>query len=150
MEGGGKCKKIGDLQVGDKAVSVFGVATLFRPPSKSRGKDYSCTIEIVDETCPSNPLTCVCFHPDLAQLPQQCAVGDIVYLHKMKVIEYNGRKQGNCWGYSTAVTFSGDPDAEVVRKTGSSATPLMEADRERVVNLKQWAKANYLTPMEGE
>ena len=141
-------KKISELQVRDSKVHVFGVVTLHRPPSKSHGTDFSCTVEIMDETCRGEPLTCVLFHPKIERLPQQCAVGDIICLHRMNMKEYNGRLQGNCLRYGSSATFDGRPEATVEPRSGAGPHVFTEEEKQRVSQLKQWAAANYMSSTE--
>ena len=138
-------RKISELQVGDKKVNVFGVATLHRPPYKSQGSDFSCTVDIVDESSRGEPLTCVLFHPSIERLPQQCAVGDIICLHGMNIREFNGRMQGNCLRYGSSATFDGRPGAAVEPRVGAGAHVFTAQEKQRVTQLKEWAAANHLS-----
>ena len=88
--------KICDLQSGSKMTNVMGVVSLFKAPYMSRGTDYSCTVDLVDEGCPTHSFPVIFFSRNVDKLPQTCCVGDVLCVRGVDIAQFNQRLQGKC------------------------------------------------------
>ena len=88
--------KLSDLRLGSGPVNVMGVVVLFKPPYQSKGRDYTCTVEVVDEGCSVNPVPLIFFNREKGRLPRGVNIGDVVGVRKVEVGEFNSRLQGKC------------------------------------------------------
>ena len=117
-------RKLRDLRVGDEAANVMGVICLFKPPYKSRGADYTCTAEIVDEESATSPFPCIFFNVDINKLPKSCDVGDVLCVRRVEVAEFNQRLQGKCRRYCSWHWWKGEGEGEerppMISSDGSS------------------------------
>lgn len=70
-----------------KQLHVYGIVSSFNHPRRSRGTDWTATVNIIDESCPlvDNAISCNLFHPSRSGLPVPVMVGDIIRLHRVKV-----------------------------------------------------------------
>ena len=93
--------KLSDLQPGNIAVNVMGVAVIFKPPYQSKGRDHTCTVEVVDEGCETSPVPLIFFNRDPARLPQSVSVGDVLCVRRVEVGQFNNRLQGKCRAYAS-------------------------------------------------
>ena len=115
----------------------------FRAPAKSRGKDFSCLIELVDES--ENEIKCLLFGSE-GELPRHCPVGGVVMLKKIEVNEYQSRLQligRPRWSTWAVLSERGDGSLSV----SSSNDPhlsLSEAERRRGGELKAWTDSTNL------
>lgn len=150
----GACKKLGQLQIGDKKVTLFGVVRMFRPPSLVRhGRCYSCTIELEDESLwhggPSgHGLTCVMFGKRVEGLPGRCLPGDVALLRGVNVVVFKDRLQGNLLDYGSCEVFDGHVAAPIEPRGGTAScggVALKSAEVQRVRELKQWAALNQVS-----
>ncbi|KAI4103813.1 MAG: hypothetical protein L6R37_003616 [Teloschistes peruensis] len=71
-------------------VNLMGVATDFRPPVKSGGKDWMCTFRLVDTTVYDDGFMIRYFRPMESEMPAIKADGDVVILHKVKIYSWSG------------------------------------------------------------
>ena len=85
----------------------MGIVTLFRPPYKSKGTDFTCTFEIVDEGCASSPFPLIFFNRDVNKLPRSCSVGDVLCVRRVDVSEFNQRLQGKCRHFCSWLVWGG-------------------------------------------
>ena len=79
----------------------MGVVVLFKPPYQSRGRDHTCTLEIVDEGCETTPLPLIFFNRERGRLPRGVHVGDVVCVRRVELGEFNQRLQGKCQAHSS-------------------------------------------------
>jgi hypothetical protein len=160
-------KTIRDLQCGQKLVKILvsilqillltnfhfcanyqanllGVVTTFRPPAKSRGKDFFCSLELVDET--EKQIKCVIFGPE-STLPHQCPVGSVVCLKKIAVEGYQGSVQLSAHSklsYWAVLEEKRDGSIDVSAANNDSLVSLSDAERQRGRVLKEWAEQTNL------
>ena len=122
-------------------INLIGVVTSFRPPSKSLGRDYSCSMSLVDEGGQS--VKCVLFNPSEDKLPQDCSSGDVICLHRVNVTEFNDRLQVQGAKFSSWMLFklSG---VGAVPVTNSDSYTLIASDEVRVRQLKRWSSQNIV------
>ena len=121
------------------------MVTTFRPPSKSRGKDFFCSLELVDES--EKEIKCLIFGPE-STLPQQCSAGSVVCLKKISVEEYQGRPQLSAHSrlsYWSILEEKSDGSLDVSASNDSLVT-LSDADKQRGRTLKEWVKQTNLVP----
>lgn len=133
-------KKLLDFRDGDKKQNVICVVKEFTSPAPSRGSDYYCLLTLVDESNPDDGLRVVIFNKDADKLPQVQREGDIVCIHRLEAKIFNGKIQleGGC--YSSSIRFSGETRKKVKPRTGSLTFTLTPADRDRVRELRRWAR----------
>lgn len=96
-----------DLQLGSTPLNVIGVVVLFKPPYQSKGRDYTCTIEVVDDSCEKSPVPLIFFNRDQRKLPQSCSVGDVVCVRRVDIGEFNHRLQGKCRSHCSWLMWDG-------------------------------------------
>ena len=121
------------------------MVTTFRPPSKSRGKDYSCSLELVDES--EKPTKCLLFGSE-SSLPRQCPPGSVVCLKKAEVVDFNGRPQLLAHSKLSywAVLVERSNGSIAVSANNDSLVSLSEAEKQRGRSLKEWAEQTNLIP----
>ena len=103
-------KKISSLKVGDTKISVCGVVKYFKPPMRSRGRDYYTSLTIVDDSSPDEGLNCVIFNPSQALLPPLKHTGEVVILKGLKINSYQTKLQGMGHERTQVAVFSCNPD----------------------------------------
>ena len=117
----------------------------FRAPAKSRGKDYSCMLQLVDES--EDEIKCLLFGSE-SELPRQCPLGSVVLLKKVEVTEYQNRPQLVAKSrLSTWAILSEKDDAAgsmSVSFSNDHCLSLSEAEGKRGKNLKIWADSTNL------
>ena len=121
------------------------MVTTFRPPSKSRGRDFSCALELVDES--ENQIKCVIFGPE-SSLPLRCPVGSIICLKKVAVEEYQGRQTLSAHSKLSywAILEVRSNGSFGVSASNDSLMMLSDADKQRGRELKEWAEQTNLIP----
>lgn len=138
--GGYKYKKLGELCVGEKKVNLIGMVKDFKPPAVSQGSDHYSTLTLLDETDPRVGVKCLMFNRKPERLPQVKSVGDIVCLHRVSVDSFNCQVQVRGVWFSSAIRFSGELGRKVSPSTGSVSFTLTHAERQRVKELRRWAR----------
>jgi len=111
-----KPTQIGGLRPG--VYNVVGVVTDFVFPTKTKGSDLIFRFYISDSSVAqgSKGIQIILFACDISLFPPIKAIGDIVYIHNLKVFRYDregvlqGKKTEGARGTSIAV-FSGEPGA---------------------------------------
>ena len=137
-------KTIQDLQPKDDKVNIMGVISLFKPPYKSRGADYTCTIEIVDEGCPTSPFPCIFFNRDMDKLPQTCSVGDVLCVRRVEVGEFNQRLQGKCRRFCSWLVWDGEKEEEGPPLAHSDGSSWDSGEVKRAAQLIRWNASRNL------
>jgi len=137
-------KKIQDLQPKDDKANIMGVISLFKPPYKSRGADYTCTIEIVDEGCPTSPFPCIFFNRDMDKLPQTCSVGDVLCVRRVEVGEFNQRLQGKCRRFCSWLLWDGEKEEEGPPLAHSDGSLWDSGEVKRAAQLIRWNASRNL------
>ena len=123
----------------------MAVVTTFRPPAKSRGKDYFCCLELVDES--EKDIKCMIFGSE-SSLPQASPPGTVVCLRKVEVMEYQGRPQLQCHsklGY-WAVLSEQSNGSVCISSSNDALLMLSDAEKQRGRTLKEWAGHTNLQP----
>ena len=105
-------ERLSDLRLGSSPVSVMGVAVLFKAPYQSRGRDFTCTVEIVDEGCSNSPVPLIFFNKEKEKLPRGVNVGDVVCVRRVEVGEFNHRLQGKCRNHSSWLVWGSSQRGE--------------------------------------
>ncbi|XP_061629104.1 protection of telomeres protein 1 isoform X4 [Phyllopteryx taeniolatus] len=157
--------RIGDLKPG-AVVNVYGVVVFFKQPFKSRGSDFCSSLKITDQS--QQNIVCTVFCPKLESHPQIFQIGDIVRLHRVKVlyrlfeavigqftltltsfpqtqIYKNSLNLVNTFGFS-ALTFNGMAGADTEPRTSSNTFHFTEEDRRAVTELRSWVAGQDLLP----
>ena len=133
-------KKLADLRDGDKKQNVICVVKEFNPPTPSRGSDYYSLLTLVDESEPDMGLRAVFFNKDSEKLPQVQREGDIVCVHRIGAKTFGGRIQLEGGAYCSIIRFSGETGKKVKPWTGSLTFTLTATEREKVRELRRWAR----------
>ena len=94
-------ERLSELRLDNSPVNVMGVAVLFKPPYQSKGRDFTCTVEIVDEGSGKSSVPLIFFNREKGKLPREVKVGDVVCVRRMEVGEFNHRMQGRCRSHSS-------------------------------------------------
>ena len=126
--------------------NLLGVVTSFRPPAKSRGKDFFCSLELVDET--EKQIKCVIFGSE-STLPQQCPVGSVVCFKKVSIEDYHGSVQLSAHSklsYWAILEEKRDGSIDVSAANNDSVVTLSDAERQRAKVLKEWVEQTNLVP----
>ena len=132
--------KLAELNVGEKKVNIIAVVKEFKPPASTRGSDYYSTLTLVDETDPRVGVKCIMFNSAPEKLPQIKRVGDIVCLHRTTISSYSCQTQVQGHRYTSAMRFSGDTRKKVLASTASVSYTCTHWEKERVRELKKWAR----------
>eukprot|EP00736_Rhodelphis_marinus_P009627 Rmarinus@m.16072 len=139
-------RKLLDVQLFTK-VNLYGVITDYRDPYKSRGQDYTCSIDIRDESV-TEPMKINIFRSEARELPRPRAVGDIIRVHRLDIGRYHDKPQGKIAKTDTIthwVLFSGSgSDAEPYARSSVKFT-LNDADRRRTSELRSWCSSHLST-----
>ncbi|XP_028400012.1 uncharacterized protein LOC114523325 isoform X2 [Dendronephthya gigantea] len=135
-------RQLGSITKSDRRVTVFAVVKNFTPPKQSRGTDWYCRFELVDQTLYGNDsyLRCMCFQQSARHIPLILEVGDIIKL-PIRIKLYKGCIQGQTYDdHSPWMTFDGQPDQPVVPRYSPSSKPIFtRADKKKVEELRSWA-----------
>ena len=128
-------EKLYSLTPGISPVNVMGVVVLFKPPYQSKGRDYTCTMEIVDEGCQNCPVPLIFFNRDMQKLPQSCNIGDVVCVRRVDVGEFNYRIQGKCRSQCSWMRWDGSKEWKrgPVATSGGTSPGTAEANRVRLL-----------------
>ncbi|XP_022337978.2 protection of telomeres protein 1-like [Crassostrea virginica] len=130
--------KLSEVQV-NTTVNVFGVVRFARPPTKTRGSDYSMVLSIIDRTLHENDkkLKCLLFNREKEKLPF-LDVGKIVRLHRLKITEFQGELQGQSTPGFSWLAFDEDKDSSMKPLVSSSNFTFTENDIKTVKELREW------------
>lgn len=132
-------EKLSDLRRDSRAVNLMGVVALFKPPYKSKGTDFTCTIEIVDEGCNTSPIPVIFFNRDINKLPQSCNVGDVLCVRRVDIAEFKSRLQGKCRSFISWLLWDGQREGRrdpVATSAGASWDP---EEMNRADQLIRWS-----------
>lgn len=132
-------EKLCDLRPGSNAVNVMGVVVLFKQPYKSRGSDFTCTIEIVDEGCERNPVPIIFFNRDMNKLPRSCNMGDVLCVRRVNIAEFNYRLQGKCRDFCSWLLWDGQREGRRDPTTTSAGVSWDSDEISRVDQLIRWS-----------
>ena len=135
-----KYRKLQDLSIGDKKVNIIGLVKYFKPPALTRGTDYYSVLTLLDESEPRVGIKCIMFNRNTEKLPQVKRVGDIICLHRVNVGSYNCQVQVQGVRFSSAIRFSGEVSKKVSPCTGSASFTCTSLEKQRVKELRLWAK----------
>ncbi|XP_056005533.1 protection of telomeres protein 1-like [Ostrea edulis] len=123
----------------NKIVNVFGVVKFARPPTKTRGSDYSMVLSVIDPSLHENgqKLKCVLFNREKEKLPF-LDVGKIVRLHRLKITHYHEENQGQSGPGFSWLAFDGDKGSPVRPVSSSASFTFTESDKAKVEELREW------------
>ncbi|TNN33583.1 Protection of telomeres protein 1 [Liparis tanakae] len=125
-------------------VNAYGVVVFFKQPFKSRGTDLCSTLKITDQS--NQRISCSVFGEKLENHPKVFRVGDIVRLHRFKVMFYkNSLTLVNTFGFSV-LAFDGAEGGSMEPRTSSLSFHLDREDRRAVEELRTWAAGQALLP----
>ncbi|XP_034327474.2 protection of telomeres protein 1 [Magallana gigas] len=133
-----KYLKLNELQA-NTTVNVFGVVKFARPPTKTRGSDFSMVLSIIGPSLHENDqkLKCLLFHREKDKLPF-LDVGKIVRLHRLKITQFHGDLQGQSGPGFSWLAFDEDGESPTRPVSSSSNFTFTEADINRVKELREW------------
>ncbi|XP_041458682.1 protection of telomeres protein 1-like [Lytechinus variegatus] len=134
------------------SVDVYGVVKFFKPPYKTKGPDYCMSLTIVDPSLPEEDsgLKCVLFQQDIKKLPEVLSKGDIVRLHRLRIQKYNSDFQGAKGNGFSSLVFDGRPNTPLEPRSSSVNYTLTDQDKEKVRELRLWAKRQTSVPLAGQ
>ena len=132
-------EKLCDLRQESSPVNVMGVVVLFKPPYQSKGRDYTCTMEIVDEGSRENSVPLIFFNRDVQKLPQSCNIGDVVCVRRVDLGEFNGRLQGKCRNHSTWLMWDGQNTGRRPPAVTSDGVSWDPSEMSRAAQLITWS-----------
>lgn len=135
-------QKLCDLNPGGGPVNVMGVVVLFKPPYQSKGRDYTCTLEIVDEECQRSPVPLIFFNRDRNKLPRSCSIGDVVCVRRVDVGEFNYRVQGKCRNHSSWLLWDGNNVGKRGPSLASDGTSWDSVEANRAHQLITWSTSS--------
>ncbi|KAI4138163.1 MAG: hypothetical protein LQ341_004786, partial [Variospora aurantia] len=75
-------------------VSIMGIVTDFQPPTKSKGKDWTCSLRLADSSTYDDGIKVRLFRPMEVELPVIERNGDVVILERVKITSYSGMTTG--------------------------------------------------------
>ncbi|OQR98060.1 phospholipid-transporting ATPase [Thraustotheca clavata] len=123
---------------------VYCVVTSYSMPRRSqRGRcDYEMTISIIDESRPqrSQALYINIFEPELAKLPQILYIGDVIRLHKLRIVRYKNEIAGLCVKGTRHVVFRKGTDGELIITHPYENITFAVSDNARALSLLNWAE----------
>ncbi|XP_062607354.1 protection of telomeres protein 1-like [Saccostrea cucullata] len=130
--------KLADLQA-NSIVNVFGVVKFARPPTKTRGSDYSMVLSIIDPSLHENDqkLKCLLFNREKNSLPF-LDIGKIVRLHRLKITQFHGDLQGQSGPGFSWLAFDEDKESPLRPVSSSSNFTFTESDKKMVEELRDW------------
>lgn len=134
-------EKLSDLRPDSKGVNVMGVVALFKPPYKSRGTDFTCTIEIVDEECQTNPVPVIFFNRDMNKLPRSCNIGDVLCVRRVDIAEFNYRLQGKCRSFISWLLWDGQREGRREPTATSIGVSWDPEEMDRADQLIRWSRS---------
>ena len=122
------------------------MVTSFRAPSKSRGKDFSCALELVDED-ERGSIKLVIFGSE-SGLPKSCPVGAVLCLKKVEVAEYGGHAQlkGHSLYTYWGILEKTRGGSISVSASNDTLVTLSDADKQRGKTLIEWVETTNLVP----
>lgn len=118
-------------------MNLLAVVTSFRSPAKTRGKDFSCCLELVDKS--EKEINCMLFGSE-ESLPRVCPVGSVVCLKKFEITNYQGRPQllvntkRGCWAI-----LAERSNGSIYVSSSNVPLSLSDSEGQRARTLKTWA-----------
>ena len=123
-----------------KTAGVCGIVKHYKPPAKSKGRDYYTVIHLVDESSPLVGITCVIFNPSKSKLAVMGSIGSVAIIKGLR-IESN-RETGNLQvlghEHTLVGVFSGDATVALPDQIGSWYE-LKAREKKRLEELRQWS-----------
>ena len=135
-------KLISEFSVGMRNVGVCGVVKHFKPPIKSKGRDFYTVVHVVDKSSPSIGLTCIIFNPSKDKLPVIGKVGAVVLIKGVRIeaSKENDHIQAMGHEHTLVGVFSGEMD-DVIEDQIGSWYDLSTMEKKRVEELKLWSNS---------
>ena len=138
---GVEIKTIGQLSAGMKDTGVCGVVKHFKPPAKSKGRDYYTVIHLMDESSPFCGVTCIVFNPSLSLLAAVGSVGSVALIKGLRV-ESNretGTLQVLGHEHSLVGLFTADVSVDIPDQIGTWYK-LKSHEKKRIEELRLWSE----------
>ena len=134
-------RHISELSAGMRNVGVCGVVKHFKPPIKSKGRDFYTVVHIVDESSPSIGLTCIIFNPSKDKMSVVGRVGAVVLIKGVRTEPSKETEYIQAMGHEHTLVgiFSDDVDDVIPDQIGSWYD-LSTQEKKRVEELKLWLK----------
>lgn len=133
-------KKLAELREGDVKQNIICVVKEFKPPAPTRGSDYYSFLTLIDESDPRVGVRTIIFNRDTDKHPHVKREGDIVCIHRINVKSFNLQTQIEGGGFCSTIRFSGEIRKKIRPCTGSLTFSLSSMERERVRELRRWAR----------
>ncbi|KAG0504801.1 hypothetical protein M758_N017100 [Ceratodon purpureus] len=136
-----------------ETVHFYGVVAAYEQPKPTRGRDYLCTMTVIDTSYNSPGLRVLFFAPRLDQMPRVKDLGDVIRFHRLQMKTHSDAPQasGNERSRSSFVLFRGcEGDDYVPYQNPSGTSFTMEAsDRNIVGLLRMWASSHSIDTLAG-
>ena len=134
-------RHISELSIGMRSIGVCGVVKHFKPPIKSKGRDFYTVVHIVDESSPSIDLSCIIFNPSKDKLPVIGRVGAVALIKGVRIeaSKETDHIQAMAHEHTLVGVFSGEMD-DVIEDQIGSWYDLSTQEKKRVEELKLWSK----------
>ena len=127
--------------MGMRNVALCGLVKFYKPPSKSRGPDCYIIVHIVDESSPTNGITCVIFNPSKDKLANVGSVGAIALIKGVHIEMQRGgtNMQGLGHEHTLVGLFAGAESSAIPDRIGSWYE-LRSDEKKRIEELRLWSK----------
>ncbi|XP_064632617.1 uncharacterized protein LOC135490960 [Lineus longissimus] len=123
----------------EERVNVYGVVEYFKPPTRTSGMDYIMVVVLSDESFQQeqvNGFRCCLFGRSPEVLPKVTSIGDVLRLHRIKLVKHGGMVYGQSSPGWAGLVFpkNGDPPIST-----SEHFNLTAKDHRRVAKLRKLA-----------
>lgn len=135
--------KISDLVRSQDKVNVLGVVTTFEAARKSRGPNYFCSLEIVDQS--EIPVKCVFYNTQVLLLPSNCSAGDIICIRRITVTGPLGHLKLLSSRISSWLLFRRE-SSKIVPITSANSFTFTKEEKRCVQQLRSWVSSTSLLP----
>ena len=134
-------RPINQLILGMRNVSLIGLVKFYKPPSESRGRDCYIIVHIVDESSPSNGITCLIFNPSKDKLANMGRVGAVAIVKGVRIETQRDTGNLQAFGHEHALVgvFAGAESSVIPNRIGTWYD-LTSAEKKRVEELRSWSK----------
>ena len=138
---GAELRPINQLVLGMRNVGLIGLVKFYKPPSESRGRDCYIIVHIVDESSPSNGITCLIFNPSKDKLAIMGRVGAVAIIKGVRIETQRDTGNLQAFGHEHALVgvFAGAESGVIPNQIGTWYD-LTSAEKKRVAELRLWAK----------
>ncbi|KAG0617879.1 hypothetical protein M758_4G022600 [Ceratodon purpureus] len=136
----------------EQKVNFYGVVAEYEQPKPTRGRDYLCTMTVIDMSYNSPGLRVLYFAPDVDMMPRVKDLGDVIRFHRVQMKSHADAPQaiGNPKKGSSFVLLRGCEGDDYVPYHKSHSNFTMEAsDRNIVGLLRMWASSHPIDTLAG-